>query len=83
MQFLHPERETPVNQPAYKVSDIAAMTGFSENAIRRAITQKYSDRRPDKDGRELPPLRAKRGAGKQYLVTNQNLELWLESLDDA
>lgn len=72
-----------MTQPVYTVADIAHMTGFSEIAIRRAITQHYSDRRTGKECRPLPPLRAKRGPGKQYLVLACHLSTWLDQLEDA
>ncbi|MCI7551491.1 MAG: helix-turn-helix domain-containing protein [Arcanobacterium sp.] len=71
-----------MSKPVYTVADIAELTGFSQDAIRRAITQNYVNARPE-DGRRLPRLRAKKGSRRRYLVLPADVERWVEQLEDA
>ena len=57
---------------AYSLDEIHEITGFSTNAIGRAIRDDWENMR-DQDVKTLPKLRAKRGSGKKYIVLANDL----------
>lgn len=73
-----------MSQLCYTVPAIAELTGFSETAIKKAITQRYVlERVGVKDSRILPQLHAKKGSGSGYLVLAPDLNKWLRQLEDV